>query len=58
MIKKYSRRFLEKTREVWQPYSPALLSLGGAEEITNNMVDLIEFLKELEMKYGKEEEDI
>jgi len=41
---KYSREFLEKTIQVWQPYFPAPLSLNDAREITENMTALFNFL--------------
>jgi len=41
---KYSRKFLEKTIKVWQPYSPVPLTLSDAREITQNMTALFNFL--------------
>jgi len=41
---KYSRKFLEKTIKVWQPYFPVPLTLGDAREITDNMTALFNFL--------------
>ena len=41
---KYSKDFLDKTIKVWQPYSPAPLSLNDAREITENMTALFDFL--------------
>jgi len=41
---KYSRKFLEKTIKVWQPYFPAPLTLSDAREITQNMTALFNFL--------------
>ena len=41
---KYSKEFLEKTIETWQPYCPAPLSLNDAREITENMTALFNFL--------------
>jgi len=41
---KYSRKFLEKTIQVWQPYFSVPLSLGDAREITENMTALFNFL--------------
>ena len=41
---KYSRKFLEKTIKVWQPYLPATLTLSDAREITENMTALFNFL--------------
>ena len=40
----YSRKFLEKTIQVWQPYCPTPLSLNDAREITENMTALFDFL--------------
>lgn len=51
----FSKEFLEKTIKVWQPYSPAPLTLEDAREIAENMTGLAAFLFELEQKYGKEE---
>ena len=47
---KYSREFLEKTIQVWQPYFPAPLSLGDAREITENLTALFNFLINHEKK--------
>ena len=41
---KYSKDFLEKTIEVWQPYFPTPLTLSDAREITENMTALFNFL--------------
>ena len=41
---KYSKEFLNKTIEIWQTYSPTLLSLNDAREITENMTALFDFL--------------
>ena len=41
---KYSKEFLVKTIEVWQPYYPTPLSLIDAREITENMTALFNFL--------------
>ena len=41
---KYTKIFLEKTVEVWQPYSTKPLSLDNAREITDNMTALFNFL--------------
>jgi len=51
-MNKYSKEFLNKTIEIWQPYSPAPLSLNDAREITSNMTALFNFLisKEKESK--------
>ena len=54
---KYSKEFLNKTIEVWQPFSPTLLSLNDAREITENMTALFNFLltenKNIKSKEGK-----
>lgn len=54
----YSKQFLEKTIRVWQPYSPAPLTLEDAREIAENVTDLFCLLAELEQKYGKEEKKL
>jgi len=41
---KYSKDFLHRTIEVWQPYFPAPLTLSDAREITQNMTALFNFL--------------
>jgi len=41
---KYSKDFLERTIEVWQPYFPTPLTLKDAREITENMTALFNFL--------------
>ena len=41
---KYSKDFLDRTIEVWQPYFPVPLTLGDAREITENMTALFNFL--------------
>jgi hypothetical protein len=43
-MRKYSKEFLNKTIEVWQPYSPTPLSLDDAWEISQNMTALFNFL--------------
>lgn len=50
----FSKAFLEKTIEVWQPYSPVPLTLEDAREIAENVTGLFCLLDELEQKYGKE----
>lgn len=52
---KYSKEFLEKTIKVWQPYSPAPLSLNDAREITENMTALFNFLITHEKKSNETE---
>jgi hypothetical protein len=43
----FSREFLEETIKVWQPLSPAQLSLEDAKEIAENMLALVLFLNEM-----------
>lgn len=54
---RYSKEFLNKTIEVWQPFSPTSLSLNDAREITGNMTALFNFLltenKNIKNKEGK-----
>ena len=50
----FSKAFLEKTIQVWQPYSPTPLTLEDAREIAENVTGLFCLLNELEQKYGKE----
>jgi len=52
------KKFLEKTIQIWQPYSDKKLTLEDAREIADNMIGLFSFLIELEQKYGKEEEKV
>ncbi len=53
---KYTIKFLEKTIEIWQPYSSEPLTMECAAEIADNVGGLFEFLIELDEKYGKENE--
>ncbi len=46
----YSKEFLEKTINVWQPYSHFPLTLEDAREIADNMLGLFSFVLELEQK--------
>jgi len=41
---KYSKDFLDRTIEVWQPYFSAPLTMRDAREITENMTALFNFL--------------
>jgi len=41
---KYSKDFLDRTIEVWQPYCPAPLTMRDARDITENMTALFNFL--------------
>ena len=45
--------FLVETIKVWQPYSKKPLTAEDAREITDNMVDLVMYLGELDKKYGQ-----
>jgi len=47
---KYSKDFLDRTIEVWQPYFPDPLSLKDAREIIDNMTALFNFLIQHEKK--------
>jgi len=49
---KYSKDFLDRTIEVWQPYFHAPLSLKDAREIIDNMTALFNFLIQHEKKSG------
>lgn len=49
---KYTKAFLDKTINIWQPYSPTTLTQEDAREITENMVSLFRFLKKLDEKYN------
>ena len=50
---KYSKGFLDRAIEIWQPYFPAPLSLSDAREITENMTALFNFLIQHEKKSGE-----
>lgn len=56
-MSKYSKEFLNKTIQVWQPYSSTPLSLNDAREITGNITALFKFLltenKNIKNKEGK-----
>jgi hypothetical protein len=54
---RYSKEFLEKTIQVWQPLSEKELTEEDAREIVENMTGLFSFLIELDEKYGKEKEE-
>jgi hypothetical protein len=54
----YPKEFIEKTIQVWQPYFNESLSAEDAIEISDNMVEFIQVLSELEGKYGKKEKNI
>jgi len=43
-MNKYSKEFLNKTINIWQPYSPTPLSSNDAREITGNITALFNFL--------------
>lgn len=46
----YSKEFIQKTIDVWQPYSPDKLTETDAIEIADNMIGLYTFLLELKKK--------
>lgn len=48
----YSKEFLDKTIQIWQPYSQAVLTQEDAREITENVVSLGRFLGKLDKKYN------
>jgi len=54
---KHSKEFLNKTIQIWQPYSPTPISLNDAREITGNITALFNFLltenKNIKSKEGK-----
>lgn len=52
-----SKRFLEKTVSVWQPFSSSVLSYEDAREITKNITGLFSLLSEWEKKDGRESEN-
>ena len=43
-MNKYSKEFLNKTIQIWQPYSDIPLSSNDAIEITENITALFNFL--------------
>lgn len=49
----YSKEFLDKTVEIWQPYSPGILTREDAREIAENMVNLVKLLNLLDEKYNR-----
>ena len=44
----YSKEFLQRTIQVWQPYYRVRLTLQDARQITENMVGLASLLLELD----------
>ena len=52
----YSKEFLERTINIWQPYSKELLTLEDAREIATNAANLFEYLIELDNKYPSDGE--
>jgi hypothetical protein len=53
-MEKYSKKFIKETIEVWQPYSDVPLSSNDAREISENMINLFNFLIKVDNKYDKE----
>lgn len=49
----YSKKLLEKTIKVWQPYYSQPLTLEDAREIIDNLTEFMTVLAELDKKYGK-----
>lgn len=49
----YSKEFLDKTVEIWQPCSQGVLTREYAREITENMVSLVKLLNQLDEKYNR-----
>lgn len=48
----YSKKFIQKTIGVWQPYAKDRLTEEDAREIADNMINLFELLIELDKKYS------
>ncbi|MDP3041824.1 MAG: hypothetical protein Q8N62_03715 [Candidatus Omnitrophota bacterium] len=46
----YSKEFIQKTLDVWQPYSKDELTEEDAREIVDSMVGLVDLLAELDKK--------
>lgn len=53
-MEKYSKNFIKETIEVWQPFSDVPLSPNDAREISENMINLFNFLIKVDNKYDKE----
>jgi hypothetical protein len=53
-MEKYSKKFIKETIEVWQPFSDVPLSSNDAREISENMINLFNFLIKVDNKYDKE----
>jgi len=49
---KYSLKFLQKTIQIWQPFSDIPLSSNDAIEITENITDLFNILITEDKKYN------
>ncbi len=53
----YTKDFINKTIQIWQPYSPTPLSSDDAREIVGNMTALFNFVltenKNIKNKEGK-----
>jgi len=49
----YSKEFIQKTLDVWQPYSKEKLTEEDAREIIENTVALFDLLGELDRKYNQ-----
>ncbi|MBF0523369.1 MAG: hypothetical protein HQL24_09995 [Candidatus Omnitrophica bacterium] len=53
LMAKYPKDYLEKTIQLFQPYSEALLSLDDAQEIADNALDLYAYLIELKERHER-----
>lgn len=54
LVSDYSKTFLAKTIQTWQPFYDTPLSEEAAREIADNVTNLLLFLAELERKYGNQ----
>jgi len=52
---KYTKELIERTRRLLQPFQDTPLSDEAAREILDNLSALLLYLRELEQKYGTEE---
>jgi len=56
-MEKYSKEFINKTIQIWQPYSDIPLLSNDAIEITENMIGLFNFLITVDLKNNQKEGD-
>ena len=52
-MRKYSRKIIDLTRQVWMEDSHSFISDQDAIEILDNTIALFDLILELEEKYGK-----